>query len=67
MKQFSTPALVDHLTVAAAEAEGSSDAIANQFLSGEMDQKNFVKEFMEKRKLYHLRAAKKESLLMLTR
>jgi len=67
MKQFSTPALVDHLTVAAAEAEGSSDAIANQFLSGELDQKNFVKEFMEKRKLYHLRAAKKESLLMLTR
>jgi len=67
MKQFSTPALIEHLTIAAAEAEAASDAIANQFLSGEIDQKTFVKDFMEKRKLFHLRAAKKESLIMLAR
>jgi len=67
MQQFSTPALIDHLAIAAGEAETASDAIANQFLSGEIDQKTFVKEFMEKRKLFHLRAAKKESLIMLAR
>jgi len=67
MKQFSTPALIDHLNNAAAEAEAASDETANQFLKGDLDQKVFVKEFMEKRKLYHLRAAKKESLIMLAR
>jgi len=67
MKQFSTPALIDHLTVAAHEAELESDAIANKFLNGEIDQKTFIRDFMEKRKLYHLRSAKKESLIMLAR
>jgi len=67
MQQFSTVALINQLSGAAAEAESASDAIANQFLSGEIDQKTFVKDFMEKRKLYHLRAAKKESLSMLGR
>jgi len=67
MKQFSTPALIDQLSNAAQEAEMSSDAIANKFLAGETELKDFIKEFMEKRKLFHLRAAKKESLMMLTR
>jgi len=67
MKQFSTQALIEHLGTSAGEAEAASDAIANQFLSGEIDQKTFIKEFMEKRKLFHLRAAKKESLIMLAR
>jgi ESCRT-I complex subunit VPS37 len=55
------------LTFAAHQAEQDSDGLANRFLSGEMDYKDFIKEFMEKRKLYHLRAAKKESLMMLSR
>jgi len=67
MKQFSTPALIEHLGLAAQQAETESDAMANKFLSGEMDYKDFLKEFIEKRKLYHLRAAKKESLMMMTR
>jgi len=67
MKQFSTQALIEHLGASATEAETSSDAIANQFLSGDIDQKTFIKDFMEKRKLFHLRAAKKESLIMLAR
>lgn len=67
MKQFSTPALIEHLGVAAQQAETESDALANKFLSGEVDYKDFLKEFMDKRKLYHLRAAKKESLMMMTR
>jgi len=67
MKQFSTGSLIDQLNVAALEAESQSDQIANEFLAGNIDQKTFIKDFMEKRKLYHLRSAKKESLMMLQR
>jgi len=67
MKQYSTPALIAQLGAAAAEAEASSDVLANQFVSGGMDYKDFVKEFLDKRKLYHLRSAKKESLSMMAR
>eukprot|EP01119_Soliformovum_irregulare_P015787 TRINITY_DN4500_c0_g1_i2.p1 TRINITY_DN4500_c0_g1~~TRINITY_DN4500_c0_g1_i2.p1 ORF type:complete len:126 (-),score=47.59 TRINITY_DN4500_c0_g1_i2:46-423(-) len=67
MKQFSTPALISKLTDAAAEAETASDDIAANFLRGDVDLKTFIKEFMDKRKQYHLRAAKKESLMMFSR
>jgi len=59
LKQFSTSALIDQLTFAAQQAETESDALANKFLGGEVDYKEFIKEFMEKRKLFHLRSAKK--------
>jgi len=65
MKQFSNPALIEQLTKGAYQAEIESDEIANKFLSSEIDQKEFVKNFMEKRKFLHLRSAKKESLAML--
>jgi len=55
------------LTEAASEAEQQSDGIAKKFLSGDMEHKDFIKDFMEKRKLFHLRSAKKESLMMLVR
>jgi len=67
IKQFSTTALIDQLTEAAGEGEQQSDAIAKKFLSGDMEHKDFIKDFMEKRKLFHLRSAKKESLMMLVR
>lgn len=67
LKQFSTQNLVEKLTIAAQDIETESDNLANRFLSGEMDYKDFIREFMEKRKLYHLRAAKKESLMMINR
>jgi hypothetical protein len=67
LKQFSTPALIEQLANAAQESEAESDHIANRFLAGELDYKDFIKEFMDKRKLFHLRAAKKESLMMMTR
>jgi len=67
MKQFSTASLIESLTTAAADAECASDAIANQFLTSGMDVKQFLQDFMDKRKLYHLRSAKKESLMMLSR
>jgi hypothetical protein len=67
MKQFSTSSLIEQLNAAALESENQSDLIANEFLAGNIDQKTFIKDFMEKRKLYHLRSAKKESLMMLQR
>jgi len=67
MKQFSTPALIEQLTLAAQEAEMASDDIANKFLGGQIDYKDFIREFIERRKLFHLRSAKKESLMMLGR
>eukprot|EP01114_Cavostelium_apophysatum_P017015 TRINITY_DN4960_c0_g1_i1.p1 TRINITY_DN4960_c0_g1~~TRINITY_DN4960_c0_g1_i1.p1 ORF type:complete len:320 (-),score=109.69 TRINITY_DN4960_c0_g1_i1:32-991(-) len=67
MKRFSTANLIDKLAFAAQETEEQSDAIANRFLSGEMDYKDFIRDFMEKRKLFHLRSAKKESLMMINR
>jgi len=67
MKQFTTPALIERLAIASHEAEMESDAMANRFLGGEMDYKDFIREFMDKRKLFHLRSAKKESLMMIAR
>jgi hypothetical protein len=59
--------LIEKLNDAATTAEDESDGLARKFLNADMDQKDFIKEFMEKRKLYHLRSAKKESLAMLVR
>jgi len=67
MKRFSTPALIEQLSDAATIAEKASDVVAEKFLSGGMDYKEFIKEFIEKRKIFHLRAVKKESLMMTTR
>jgi ESCRT-I complex subunit VPS37 len=67
MKQFSTPILVERLGDAADEAEEESDAIADEFLSGDIDHKEFVKRFLAERNLFHLRSAKRESLTMMTR
>jgi len=60
------PALLARLHEAAQAAELESDEIASAFLDGSSgdDHKEFIKKFTEKRKLYHLRAAKKESTLM---
>lgn len=67
MQQLSPAVLVERLAEAAAVAEGESEEIASSYLDGttaDMDYKDFIKKFTEKRKLYHLRAAKKESTLM---
>ncbi|PRP74891.1 vacuolar sorting protein [Planoprotostelium fungivorum] len=64
MKQFSTASMINNLEVAAGEAERSSDRTAEQFLNGTIDQKTFIQNFMQERKLFHLRSAKKESLMM---
>jgi len=67
LNQYSTSNLVDGLTRASQEAEQESDDIATRFLNRQMELKDFVRDFMDKRKLYHLRSAKRESLMMINR
>lgn len=64
--RLSPAVLLDRLVEAAQVAEAESDEIAVTYLdsSASDDHKEFIKKFTEKRKLYHLRAAKKESTLM---
>eukprot|EP00026_Physarum_polycephalum_P010180 Phypoly_transcript_10332.p1 GENE.Phypoly_transcript_10332~~Phypoly_transcript_10332.p1 ORF type:complete len:196 (+),score=35.09 Phypoly_transcript_10332:696-1283(+) len=67
MQQLSPTILVERLADAAAVADSESEEIASSFLDGtgvDSDYKEFIKKFTEKRKLYHLRAAKKESTLL---
>jgi hypothetical protein len=64
LQQYSTPVVIEQLSNAVQEAENSSDEVTQKFLAGEMDLKDFQKEFYEKRKLYHLRAAKKERMMV---
>jgi len=67
MKQFSTSSLIEKLGEAASTAEAQSEQCAVRFLNGNMELKDFVREFSLLRETYHLRAAKKESLTMLQR
>lgn len=65
MQQLDPSVLVDRLADAAAVADSESEEIASSFLDGiDSDYKEFIKRFTEKRKTYHLRAAKKESTLL---
>ena len=51
------------MQTATAEAEEQSEDIANAFLSSEMNFDSFIKEFIDKRKLSHLRRIKTEKLM----
>jgi len=65
MQQFSTPVLIQKLSDAANIADTESEQTATDFLNGDIaDHKDFIKKFMDQRKIYHLRAAKRESLSM---
>jgi cysteinyl-tRNA synthetase len=64
MKQFTTAVLLEKLASAAAEAEAESDQIGEQLLAGQISVADFTKTFLSKRKLFHLRAAKREYLML---
>ncbi|GAM18514.1 hypothetical protein SAMD00019534_016890 [Acytostelium subglobosum LB1] len=61
-RAFSAAVLVERLTEAASISEAESDSIANEFLEGNIDLKEFKKQFKDKRNIYHSRLAKKESI-----
>eukprot|EP00299_Pterocystis_sp_00344_P018621 c9294_g1_i2.p3 GENE.c9294_g1_i2~~c9294_g1_i2.p3 ORF type:complete len:182 (+),score=51.51 c9294_g1_i2:526-1071(+) len=64
VQQMTDPStLVQRLQQAINEAERQSEDTARNFCNGEMQCSDFIREFKEQRKLYHIRNAKKEMLL----
>jgi len=51
------------LQTASAEAEEESESVASMFLSQEINLNDFLFQFIEKKKLYHLRRIKSEKLM----
>jgi len=56
-------ALFEKLDAAARATDAECEEIASRFLSGEIDAKEFAKQYKEKRFQFHIRSAKKESML----
>ncbi|KHN83036.1 Vacuolar protein sorting-associated protein 37B [Toxocara canis] len=55
------------LQAATQSAEDDSEAIADRFMKGEIDVDQFIKEFIEKKTLAHMRRIKSEKLLAILR
>ncbi|CAG5128487.1 unnamed protein product [Candidula unifasciata] len=60
--QFHPSHIQTNLKVAVMEADEESEKIAEQFLDQEMDVDEFMRSFLDKRTLCHLRRAKEEKL-----
>eukprot|EP00003_Mantamonas_plastica_P015562 TRINITY_DN2631_c1_g1_i2.p1 TRINITY_DN2631_c1_g1~~TRINITY_DN2631_c1_g1_i2.p1 ORF type:complete len:358 (-),score=166.11 TRINITY_DN2631_c1_g1_i2:36-1109(-) len=61
-QQLSTENLVRRLNEATAEVEEESEQLAEQFLDGDVDLQDFIKQFLDKRTLFYLRQSKAEQL-----
>eukprot|EP01108_Squamamoeba_japonica_P007271 TRINITY_DN6072_c0_g1_i1.p1 TRINITY_DN6072_c0_g1~~TRINITY_DN6072_c0_g1_i1.p1 ORF type:complete len:150 (+),score=62.64 TRINITY_DN6072_c0_g1_i1:267-716(+) len=64
MTKLQVSNLVDALAELAADVEEETDELAHDFLDGSIDAKTFQKTYVERRQLFHLRSAKKESLMI---
>jgi len=62
-KRFTPDALLGKLSESVNQAEQISEDITAKFLNKQMDVRDFIKTYMEKKKLYHLRAAKRERFI----
>jgi len=62
-KRFTPDALLGKLSESVNQAEQTSEDITTKFLNKQMDVRDFIKTYMEKKKLYHLRAAKRERFI----
>jgi len=62
-RQTSLDTTLALMQTAAAQAEEESEDIANAFLSNEMSFDSFIKDFIDKRKLSHLRRIKTEKMM----
>lgn len=66
VKVFETPdSILALLQAATAETEEEAEKYVNEFLDGETPIKTFLEEYLEKRKLAHLRRAKSEKMAVL--
>jgi len=59
-QKLSPQVIIGKLSSATKNAEGESEEIVEKFNSGELDASQFVKSFIEKKKIHHKRAAKLE-------
>lgn len=64
-KQCDPQLLLDNIRVAAADAECSSDSLAEDFLEGKLPLDDFLKQYSEKRTKFHLRKVKEEKLMQM--
>src|SRR3989338_6061455 len=62
MKRFSPPALIQQLSVAISEADKQSELISQKFTNSDIDIRTFLKDYLDARKIYHSRNAKREIL-----
>lgn len=58
--RFSVSTVLTRLKASVYESDELSESVAQSFLEGNLDHDNFVKQFREFRKVYHLRASKLE-------
>ncbi|XP_062514268.1 vacuolar protein sorting-associated protein 37A-like [Corticium candelabrum] len=61
-KTYSDSAVLANLAEEVKSIDELSETVAEQFLSGELDSENFIKQFTDKRTMYHCRKAKEEKL-----
>lgn len=63
MQRFSPESLAQELAKNINEVDRQSEDLSRRFLDEELEWKAFSKEYLELRKLYHIRNAKREALL----
>jgi hypothetical protein len=64
MSKLQVSNLVEALSELANKSEEESEVLSRQFLDGDIDIKTFQRDFVAVREVFHLRSAKKESLLI---
>jgi hypothetical protein len=64
MAKLQVANLVDALATLANQSEEESDELSRSFLDGDVDVKAFQRDYVALREVYHLRSAKKESLMI---
>lgn len=61
-KRFRSDYVTSTLRVALGQSDELSDSIANSFVDGKLGVEDFLKQFRDIRRVYHLRAAKLERI-----
>jgi hypothetical protein len=64
MSKLQVSNLVEALSELANKSEEESEVLSRQFLDGDIDIKAFQRDFVAVREVFHLRSAKKESLMI---
>lgn len=63
VQRFSTPHIIEELSKSMQEIDRQSEEVAQQFFDKKIDYHEFSRQYLELRKLFHTRAAKREALM----